>query len=174
METTRGSGITEAQVSDARRRLAEGGTSISVLADEFGVSSSSLQRHLNPDSAERQRESSRQWKARQIGICELCGGPTHYSAEGGTSRICNACNRLNLAKTGAKRRGQGSVVRSILEFLADGLEHSYGEIRDACGLSNAVMSNRLYQRLIPYGLIRRVGHGRYQITDEGLITLARD
>lgn len=58
-------------------------------------------------------------------------------------------------------------MRRILELLADEGERSYSEIRDGLGLSNETMSNRLYQRLIPYGLVRRVGYGRYTITDVG-------
>lgn len=160
-------GVSDAQVEEALRRLATESISFRTLARELGVSSSTLYRHLNPDHAERQRAVSREWKRRQTGVCERCGSVTHYSSGGGVSKLCATCARDDFAALGASGLGQGPTVRRILEFLADGHERSFSEIRDTLGLSNGTMSNRIYQRLLPYGLVRRAGYGRYAITDAG-------
>lgn len=155
------------RIEEARRLVGEGATFRAVAA-ELGVAPSTVYRWLNPEYAERHRATSRAWKQRQRGTCDHCGGETKF--DGRVVRdICGACSRSDPPKP---PRGRGARLRGILEFLATG-EKSYSEISEANCLSRSSMSNSLYQRLIPYGFVRRVERGRYAITDDGLEAIGR-
>ena len=45
--------------------------------------------------------------------------------------------------------------------------HGYVELREHLGVSSSYISNMLCQRLLPYGLVRRVKRGWYVAVDRG-------
>ena len=60
------------------------------IADEFGVSTTTVVRWLDPAKAEAMRERARRAKlARRVG-CERCGRPLGYERAGGVCRDCTS------------------------------------------------------------------------------------
>lgn len=153
--------ITEAQ------RLHDDGVSLYQIAAQLGINYSTLYRRLNPEYAERQRFNARQWKQRQRGRCERCGGVTRYNGhDRHVSRFCAECSGEMLAAYGRSTRGSGPTIGRVLRLMSDGKERSYSEIRDAVGISDERMASMLYGRLLRYGLVRRVSRGVYVLAEQ--------
>ena len=113
-----------------------------------------------PGSPNYQRElaQARARKERYRGACEECDAPTTGCF--GHSKAPSLCHTCSNAAKGVAKRGSGTTTSALLGFLDDG-ERRWIEIRDHLGITNGHTANIL-NRLLRYGLIVRVGHGRYR------------
>ena len=121
------------------------------------------QRAANSASYQRELVTSRLRKERHRGICERCGGATSWA--GGrhrppAARFCSECARAVYGERySVERRGKGAVTEAVLT-LADG-SRSVSEIAESVGSTRNSVSVTLY-RLRSYGMVERVGRGRYR------------
>ena len=107
---------------------------------------------------ERDLAQARARKERYRGACEECDAPTTGCfGQGKTPRLCHTCS--NVAK-GVAKRGSGPTTSALLGFLDDG-ERRRIEIRDHLGITGNY-TGVILNRLLGYGLIVRVGRGRYR------------
>jgi DNA-binding CsgD family transcriptional regulator/ribosomal protein S14 len=74
-------------IARARSRRAQRAT-LTEIAGELGVSTTTVARWVDPDQARRDRERSRQAKLARRVPCERCGRPLSYQRAGGVCRQC--------------------------------------------------------------------------------------
>ena len=97
-------------IACARARRAQHVT-LSEIAAELGVSTTTVARWIDPDQAERDRERSRQSKLARRVPCERCGRPLSYQ------RTDGVCRRCTIDDAHAR-------IDRVAALYADGLETS--------------------------------------------------
>lgn len=111
-------------------------------------------------SKEVQRRLSREAKRRRVGTCEDCGAATRYNGRtiNGASRLCCPCANRRI---GHAKRGTGFREQQLLAFLGDETR-GFMEIVRALQLPRPQAANPMLARLMKYGLVERVGYGKYR------------
>jgi len=109
----------------------------------------------------RELATSRALKERYRGRCRYCGAATTGSdGPDAAPTVCIACAPAHYGPIyAAARRGHGPHGEKALAFLAR--PRRYSEIRDHLSVSNN-QTDVLLNRLVRYGLIRRVSRGVYE------------
>src|SRR5438105_2732040 len=101
----------------ARKRYVPGVRSFKAVAEELGVSTTTVQRWVKPELTERMKLSSAQAKRRRTGTCEKCGAPTRYGGQktpGAVSRFCIPCGQVWSAARKRELRGTGPMEQRFL------------------------------------------------------------
>ncbi len=108
---------------------------------------------------ERQKNLERKLKYR--GICLDCGGPTNGGdGPGSASDYCWHCS----PKYHVRPRGEGAHHQKILGFLGTGPKR-FMEIRAFMHWEDSTATSPTLDRMMRYGLIKRVRRGVYALSD---------
>lgn len=137
------------------------------VAQELGVSHTTVRRWVNPETNRRHLQMARDAKRRRRGTCERCGAETRYGGHkrhpGGVSRYCVPCGEFLSGERGRALRGTGPVQRKTLELLAE-RPHRFMEICRALGKPKGAIGPHL-DRLMRYGLVVRPKRGLYALAE---------
>lgn len=122
----------EQKIARAKELRAEGMT-YGKIAAKVGSSYATVYRWLNPDYIEKQRQASREWKARNKkhcakydkeykeshrGECSQCGGEMDRYYDGGVCSSCRFDNRDRRARKIERWWAEGLSIREIADRLA--------------------------------------------------------
>lgn len=97
------------ELHDRARELAAEGLGVNQIASEIDVPQATVRRWLNPQTAERDRLSSRRHKEKRRRECRNCGKKVWY-----TSMLCADCSRQ--AQRDNRYWTQERVIRAIQEW----------------------------------------------------------
>ena len=132
------------------------------VAEQVGVSGTTVRRVILPEYNERQRIQSRDAKRRRHGTCVTCGAQTNYGGKKHypVGMYCQSCaGRLGGL---ANREKNGVYYHRLVEVLGRHGEMRYSELRDATGISSQYMGE-FVKRHVRYGTIVRIRRGVYAL-----------
>lgn len=144
------------------RELAAQGVGVRQIAEELGVTRSTVYRWLNDSYAERNRKTSREAKRRRTGRCVDCGATTHYSGGQAPSERCVRCaNHAN----GLARRGKGKHATRIKALIREnGGTATFTQILGLFPYRG--FAGQELNRLVRYGVLLRVRRGVYTLPED--------